>query len=141
MKKLVYLLALFTTSVGLNVTSAFAADSTFNGLEVNLGNLYFHLKKQPYAMACDRYTTVADNLAAIAAHIDAVRAIERHGDRKISGPEINRPALADIFLEDPRLGRARFADIDRNVPDRVGKQLTRRNLGGVFLRVDGRDDR
>lgn len=41
--------------------------------------VYFRLKGKPYAMACDRYTTVADNLAAIAAHIDAVRAIERHG--------------------------------------------------------------
>lgn len=41
--------------------------------------VYFHVKKQPYALACDRYTKVADNLAAIAAHIEAVRKIERHG--------------------------------------------------------------
>lgn len=41
--------------------------------------VYFQLAGRPYAMACDRYTTVADNLAAIAAHIDATRAIERHG--------------------------------------------------------------
>ena len=41
--------------------------------------VYFQLKGKPYAMACDRYTTVADNLAAIAAHIDATRAIDRHG--------------------------------------------------------------
>lgn len=41
--------------------------------------VYFQLASKPYAMACDRYTTVADNLAAIAAHIDATRAIERHG--------------------------------------------------------------
>lgn len=41
--------------------------------------IYFQLAGKPYAMACDRYTTVADNLAAIAAHIDATRAIERHG--------------------------------------------------------------
>jgi hypothetical protein len=41
--------------------------------------VYFQLAGKPYAMACDRYTTVADNLAAIAAHIDATRAIERHG--------------------------------------------------------------
>lgn len=41
--------------------------------------VYFHLKETPYALACDRYTTVADNLAAIAAHIAATRAITRHG--------------------------------------------------------------
>jgi hypothetical protein len=41
--------------------------------------LYFMLDGQPFALACDRYTEVADNLAAIAAHIEATRAIERHG--------------------------------------------------------------
>jgi len=41
--------------------------------------IYFQMQGKPYAMACDRYTTVEDNLAAIAAHIDAVRKIERHG--------------------------------------------------------------
>jgi hypothetical protein len=41
--------------------------------------VYFQMGGKPYAMACDRYTTVADNLAAVAAHIDATRAIERHG--------------------------------------------------------------
>lgn len=34
-------------------------------------------------MAIDRYTTVADNLAAIAATLDAMRAIERHGGAEI----------------------------------------------------------
>lgn len=41
-------------------------------------------------MAIDRYTTVADNIAAVAATLDAMRAIERHGgaevlDRAFSG--------------------------------------------------------
>jgi len=34
-------------------------------------------------MAVDRYTTVADNLAAIAATLEAMRAIERHGGAEI----------------------------------------------------------
>lgn len=34
-------------------------------------------------MAVDQYTTVADNLAAIAATLDAMRAIERHGGAQI----------------------------------------------------------
>lgn len=41
--------------------------------------LYFRLKGQDRCLACDRYRRVADNMAAIAAHIDALRAIERYG--------------------------------------------------------------
>lgn len=41
--------------------------------------LYFHLKDKPFALACDSYIDVAQNIAALAAHLDATRAIERHG--------------------------------------------------------------
>ncbi len=41
--------------------------------------VYFQLKGQPYALACDTYHSVEHNLAAVAAHIDATRAITRHG--------------------------------------------------------------
>lgn len=41
--------------------------------------VYFQMGAEPYAMACDGYTMVADNLAAIAAHIEATRAITRYG--------------------------------------------------------------
>jgi hypothetical protein len=41
--------------------------------------LYFQLQGKPRAMPCDTYDTVEDNLAAIAAHIEATRAITRHG--------------------------------------------------------------
>lgn len=41
--------------------------------------LYFHLKGAPYAMACDTYTEVAQNIAAIASHLEAMRRIERYG--------------------------------------------------------------
>jgi len=40
---------------------------------------YFDLKGQSFALACDTYTEVSQNLAALAAHIEATRAIERHG--------------------------------------------------------------
>lgn len=36
-------------------------------------------KQQPRCIALDRYTTVADNIAGIAATLEAMRAIERHG--------------------------------------------------------------
>lgn len=41
--------------------------------------LYFTLKGAPFALACDTYARVAQNIAALAAHVEATRAIERHG--------------------------------------------------------------
>lgn len=40
---------------------------------------YFQLKQKPRVLACDAWDRVADNIAAIAAHIDAMRRIERYG--------------------------------------------------------------
>lgn len=45
--------------------------------------VYFKLRSKgalhDRVLACDRYRKVEENIAAIAAHIDALRAIERHG--------------------------------------------------------------
>lgn len=41
--------------------------------------VYFSLEGRPYALACDTYTKVEQNIAALAAHINATRAITRHG--------------------------------------------------------------
>jgi len=41
--------------------------------------VYFGFKGKATVFACDRYTRVADNIAAIAAHIDALRRIQRYG--------------------------------------------------------------
>lgn len=41
--------------------------------------VYFTLKRKPMALACDKYTRLPDNMAALAAHIDALRAIQRYG--------------------------------------------------------------
>ncbi|KNY20398.1 DnaJ domain-containing protein [Methylobacterium sp. ARG-1] len=41
--------------------------------------VYFVLDGQPHCLPCDTYLRTADNIAAIAAHIEATRAIERHG--------------------------------------------------------------
>ncbi|MGQ3299682.1 J domain-containing protein [Reyranella sp.] len=40
---------------------------------------YFTLKGKPRVLACDTFTTVADNMAAIAAHIECIRGIDRYG--------------------------------------------------------------
>lgn len=41
--------------------------------------VYFRFKGRATVLACDSYQTVADNVAALAAHIDALRRIERYG--------------------------------------------------------------
>lgn len=41
--------------------------------------IYFRFKGKATVFACDKYTEVGDNIAAIAAHIDALRRIERYG--------------------------------------------------------------
>jgi hypothetical protein len=41
--------------------------------------LYFHLDGKPHCLPCDTYDRVADNIAAIAKHLEATRAIERYG--------------------------------------------------------------
>jgi hypothetical protein len=56
MKKPGYLLALCATFVGFSVTSAFAADSTFNGLDLNLGNLYRVSKAQSRSISPENFT-------------------------------------------------------------------------------------
>lgn len=45
--------------------------------------VYWHKGKTSRCMAVDQYDRVADNLAAIAATLDAMRAIERHGGAAI----------------------------------------------------------
>lgn len=41
--------------------------------------VYFLLKGEPRCLACDAWTKTADNIAALAAHIEAIRAVERYG--------------------------------------------------------------
>lgn len=41
--------------------------------------VYFKLDGEPVVLAVDKFSKVADNLAAIAAHINASRAVERYG--------------------------------------------------------------
>lgn len=54
----------------------------------------------PRCMAIDRYDRVADNLAAIAATLDAMRAIERHGGAEI----LNRAFTGFVALPNGSTG-------------------------------------
>jgi hypothetical protein len=56
MKKPGYLLALWATFVGFSVTSAIAADGSFNGLDLNLGNLYRVSKAQSRSISPENFT-------------------------------------------------------------------------------------
>lgn len=59
--------------------------------------VYWQEGKERRCMAVDRYRRVADNLAAIAATLDAMRAIERHGGAEI----LNRAFTGFAQLEAP----------------------------------------
>jgi hypothetical protein len=41
--------------------------------------VYFKLAGKPRVLACDRWNSAADNMAAIAGHIEAIRACDRYG--------------------------------------------------------------
>jgi hypothetical protein len=41
--------------------------------------VYFKLNGKPRVLACDKWLRIADNIAALAAHIDAMRRIDRYG--------------------------------------------------------------
>ena len=41
--------------------------------------VYFKMSGKPRVLACDNWDRTADNLAAVAAHIDALRRIDRYG--------------------------------------------------------------
>lgn len=41
--------------------------------------VYFRLNQQPRVLACDKWNSAADNMAAIAGHIQAIRMQERYG--------------------------------------------------------------
>ncbi|WP_430436812.1 hypothetical protein [Oceanibaculum nanhaiense] len=46
--------------------------------------VYFQLNGTPHCLPCDTYDRVADNIAAVAKHIEATRAIERYGVADLS---------------------------------------------------------
>jgi hypothetical protein len=56
MKKLGYILALVPLFAGYCATNAFAADAAFNGLDLNLGNLYRVSKAQSRSISPENFT-------------------------------------------------------------------------------------
>jgi hypothetical protein len=69
---------------------------------------YFKLQQKDRVLACDRWRTVQENVAALAAHIDAIRRVDRYGvgtmDQAFAGydalpapSEDNRPPWRKIL--------------------------------------------
>lgn len=61
--------------------------------------VYFKLHDKPRVLACDRWRRTAENLASIAAHIDAIRRVDRYGvgtlDQAFAGYTALPPPGAD----------------------------------------------
>lgn len=86
--------------------------------------VYFELKGKDRVLACDRWDSVAGNMAAIANHIDAIRRVDRYGvgtlDQAFAGYDALPPPSAENrapwrgmlgFKPDTKVTRA---DVDVN---------------------------
>jgi len=76
--------------------------------------VYITLDRKPLVFACDKWDRVADNIAAIAQHIDALRRIERYGVGRIEQAFVGYAALP-VSTEDWRvvLGVGVYATSDQ----------------------------
>lgn len=68
--------------------------------------VYFKLKGKDRVLACDRWMTVADNIAAVAKHIEAIRGIERWGVGTIEQAFMGYAALPAPGMASKRPWRA-----------------------------------
>ena len=78
--------------------------------------VYFKLKGKPRALACDKWMRVADNIAAIAQHIDALRRIDRYGvgtmEQAFAGYAALPPSAEDWRSVFGLNGGATLADVE-----------------------------
>lgn len=93
--------------------------------------VYFKLHGKDRVLACDRWDQVQGNIAAIAAHIDAIRRVDRYGvgtlDQAFAGYDAlpppgasNRPPWRKVFGFDADIRIVRV-DIDRRYKDLARK--------------------
>lgn len=95
--------------------------------------VYFTLSGKARVLACDRWTRVADNIAAIAQHIDALRRIERYGIGDMNQAFAGYAALpasavdwAIVLMVNPDASRAEILAAHRQLatihhPDKGGR--------------------
>lgn len=78
--------------------------------------LYFKLQGQDTVLACDRWVRVADNIAAIAKHIEALRGIERWGVGSLRQAFAGYAALPPAETAPPAQGWWQILGVDRTAP-------------------------
>lgn len=71
-----------STNVRLRVSGMVHGDGRPENGDPGVAVYFFH-KKRPLVLACDKWQTVADNIAAIAQHVDAIRRMDRYGVGKL----------------------------------------------------------
>lgn len=84
--------------------------------------VYFHLRKRPYCLPCDRWRRVPENLAAVAAHLSAMRGMERWGvgtvEQAFTGyAALPAPDVVDWRAEFPRA--ASLAEVEERYRERA----------------------
>lgn len=87
--------------------------------------VYFKFKGRATVLACDTYYRVADNIAALAAHLEALRAIERYGVGTIEQALAGYKALPADTAADWRSVFAIPADLRTGVAARVEEEFKR----------------
>lgn len=107
--------------------------------------VYFKLKGKDRCLACDKYDRVADNIVAIAKHVDALRRIDRYGvgtlDQAFAGYAQLPAQAASWFIvlefdappKDFLTVAARFQELAaKHHPDRGGSLDTMQKLGEAY---------
>lgn len=109
--------------------------------------LYFQLHGKPIVLACDTYDSVEDNVAAIAKHLEATRAIERHGvgtlDELFRGFAALPPAMAPDDWRDPLGDPRTLEEAEKNYrersryahPDAGGHEVVQAKLNAAIARA------
>lgn len=96
--------------------------------------VYFTLKGAPRVLACDKWSSVADNLEAVARHIELLRAVDRYGvgflEQAFAGYTALPPAVGHDWrqtlgfrsdeLVSPNVVEARYRERAKNAHPDVG---------------------
>ncbi len=107
--------------------------------------VYFKLKGKPRVLACDKWLSAAENMAAIAGHIEAIRAVDRYGvgtlDQAFAGYQALPAAAGSWFIvlefsEPPKswdVIEARYKSLARvHHPDAGGNGETMAKINAAY---------